>query len=927
MSSSSIIKKFLCVNNKTPSSFQMKIIIPHGHSRPFGILSNSSLSIRIGQDLYPTVDHFMMATLLLKEEDRKHVLSHASLAEARVVFNALDEKQYLTIVRDACHRFHQKKSRSTHIDPASGRSIGNLFRDALLANPSAVFDYLALAPEIPLKTIVGVTPLSDSARIGYNVLGQTLGMFRILLAKLKMPVGLEHLIWRFHSDEKQKPAAPRADRIYRLRPPIDKDTADEDVDKDDAEVVEFLPTLMEDEDEDDNPEKTREEIDLLPEPPQIDKKKKIKTRAPPFVDLMIDQNPASYLDPIPLDQFVIPQSIYEIHTVATILVDQMKGGRDILHLQGKSMGEILWQFHPHRPESSARTVISCWEMFRAGRLPHQALVETEIMYPGNLVGFVRKAHISNLNANIGVHIREILFRALLRRVVVESYPSIPSEWIERSIRREASLFSPLEYTEITNRLYHLYYDQKFNLRARDAIRIGFLEMNRKTPEEIETALHFLPVSAPAPVALLSGSILDPLFPIHATIKGRLYEDFFQYLFDQLFQAYGGVSAEEAYRQLHSDGQLLPGTHPLLQERLSMLIEIRRKRLLEDALRVKVETYPQIRELLLYVLTTGSTIHFEELLDRDTDRAFRRIAEDAFSVEELARMRFVVGFLPDSPLHFEKSIFLYSFLADFLRSLHLFKTLLGQGKIDARGLQIFIKCFYSPLMTLGKSDEGVAPEGLLELATTDLRDTDLLWRTLSPYLRLFLDPDFVPSRLFQEARVAAADKDTDPLRPAADALLRVLSCLYGRDAEIPLSSFYLITQILSGRDDLPPWPDSSFELVMEEDVDDSLPPNFHLLPAEIRNLLEDRLHKKKKKARKEKKIHTYNILHAETSSLAPHLRKILSHPATISRLSFAVVALARHVLHPHRLQFFLGSDYQKKKIEKKKIIFHKERKEP
>ena len=161
-------------------------------SRPFGILCNSVLPLRIGKVFYPTIDHYRMAMMLTKAEDRAAVLSYPNLFEARLVFNRLDEAQYVALVRESCDEFFRKRLRT---DDDFRRHLAEHWH----------FDYLlGDHSPIPMKKIVGIA--SDGE--GYNVIGQSLEtLSRTLDRKKKNDIALPYLL------EEDSPPTKNRDKV------------------------------------------------------------------------------------------------------------------------------------------------------------------------------------------------------------------------------------------------------------------------------------------------------------------------------------------------------------------------------------------------------------------------------------------------------------------------------------------------------------------------------------------------------------------------------------------------------------------------------------------------------------------------------------------------------------------------------------------
>lgn len=855
--------------------------IPNHESRPFGILSNASpLSFHLGKEFYPTVDHRLLSSFLRSETDRAQVLSYATLADARRVFNRLDEAQFLAIVETACDRYLEKAVRKS-----------KELRERIRSDRSALF----VCRDAPLlRTILGV-----SEDHGYNLLGKCVGRIRRHLEKIP-----EDLMIGFLPDRDTIQPIPR--KMHRL------DLKDRPTDPVDETKI-FYPEIRQEYDPE-HPE--MEEYD--PEHPEMDEvhavfdpyeelphEKQMKWRYAPIGHLIDDLNygavdnvveDAAAVDPFDakLIPLIDPLIVYKIFKTTEFLVQSIQKGMDILHFATQSIDAILFEGKvcPEifggilSPALRRQIYIETWEKYKAGTLEYLPLVQKEIDYPGNLVAFVRKYYLHHINQAIGNHINEILFRGFLKQVFIESYPEIGPPWLDIMLQREWKTFTVAEYQQITNQLYHLFFQNKFHLSVEDDIRLKLHEFQRKSLEQIDEAGRFIPVIHD-PTASDVSDLLSTTFDLR--IDGRTFQDLYQWIYFSLFQVYGDLSPKDAYPLVRD---------VRLQERLDVLIQSKRHRLIAEALRVKFRTYPQIREMLTYLEVTGLSIRFED--DPDLMASWNQVAKQDIDSSSRQLMAFVVALIPDSPRHFEKCIFLYSFLLDFFRSIRIFQTLHGE-RLDARAFSIFIRCFYPSLLALPPGSIDPPPEFIaLVTSMRYVKDVPAVWRVLAPYIGYFLDPEFVPGLLFEKAKEEMRVEDR--LTTAMETLIHTVQCLYDPETEITNEHLFRLVQILGGRDDIVPWMDPSFDMVMERSTNPD-PPEYHKLPKEIRDRLP-----KKKKARTKEVIVSYHFIHPRLQPHAETIKTLLGrasiHDVLVSRLSFAIAELHKNAINTRRLRFFL-----------------------
>lgn len=904
-----------------------KTIIPGPHSRPFGILCNSTLPIKVDKIYYPSVSHYMMAMLLKTSEDRAVLLSHPGLFEATLVFNRLDEAQYLSIVRGACEEYLEKKF-SSHA-PDGKKTIGARFREALAKH--TYFDYVIGDQEnVPMKRIIGL----DKAGMGYNILGQSLQKVKRRLKEVcKSTMVLDYLLHReedVSSSSRRPPPSSSAPAPSEPKPLYVPGEIREEVEEEvvPVNVVDFMTVGKtgvaaeeeEDSEEEDEPlprfydEVFTAEIDpdtFLEEAAAFGEEEK-KKREP--VLYSVEYVPPSTRG-LHWYETVNPIVAYKVSKIADYLVKEIQNGFDIVRYEGRSMDEIILRNGicpelfglgklPLSPSLRREIYVEFWDRFKAKTIPHYTIIENELRYPGNLVGFVRKQFLPDLNAHIGEKIRSILFQAFLRRVIETKYPEVPKTDVTNAFLRERAQFSADEYVSITDRLFHLFHAGRFDPSTGEEIsladQIRIMETHRKTVPQIEEASRFIPTMKEAHVEWREDRDLDPLSRITFRIQGRMFEDVFQYIYFRLFQVYGELSANEAFAQLSSSKDL--------QETLVMLIEVRRHKMLLTALEVKLDLYTQVKEMILFLKTTGSMPEFEDRGDVDTARAWRVLMADRLDPVQESVMRFVVSIVPESPTRFERCIFLYSFLSDFLRALKIFRNDIVAKKLDVRFLETFFRCFYHKLLLLPESAVPMPAgfDGLIRSfsVVVGVEEIALLWKRLAAYTHLFQQEAFVPSSLFAAARKEEVVSDVP--KTAVAVLTRVLGCLFSQnpESEIRSEDMYAVVQILSGRTDIAPWSDPAFEMIEEVTHDGT--DRWKNLPEDLRetNFFKKRMGKKKIEVMR----HQIAVLHPEYRAMAPLLKKELNRPSlqdpVVSRATYALASLLKNLQHPQRLLFFV-----------------------
>lgn len=912
----------------------------------YGILSNGVLPLRVGDKRFPSVEHFRLVSMLADPVDQANVLSYVDVNEARVVFNRLDEEQYVGIIRRASERFYRKRLRT------SARA-----RTALRATTGAV-RFCIEREDVPLKTVVGVVE-----ETGYNVVGQSLEKIRHVL--VSSAVGDDPILWRLFADrsevEPKKASSHRERRLYR---PAEINLTDSQktaatryynrlfpeattgglVARPNRPVLQPSPQRQPDGDDPDDEydefaggdDSENEEV------PPVEKLvyRPIDTIRPPwwtkavpwryapagaYIDeekwaglenerlFIRDTSPGDPLAGGSIEDFTDALHVFKVFKAIEYLVGLIRGGVDIDVFTGKHIDAILWEgkvcvdifFGKTLTPAQRREIYTrTWDRFRNGTLPHYDLVVKEILYPGNMVGFIRKIYLREINSAIGRKVRDILFTAFLTTVVRDEYPQVPPSLWNITVAREARGFSFPEFENMTDRLYHLVFSGRFILPPEDMERLRFFEAQRKTVEQIEQASHFLP-SVPGTSCLDASGPLDPLSSDSISIEGKRFDDLFQYLYFSLLMFYGSLPGETAYSLLLDDKKrLLPGNHPLLQERLSHVIETRRMSVLVDALRLKAEQYPQIREILLYLRSAGvSDVRFDNIIDIDTWKAWSRVE---FPVEDKILMDLAVSLMKKD---FEKSVFLYFIMADLFRSMSLMTQLYGK-RLDEKMLPVFIKCVGGYLRALREDDEEETNSPIPPIFMEYMEKKKIVvekmwskvWSLLSGLVREFSKKSFRPSVAFQQAKEGASAPSEMEI---ARSLVRLVSCLYRTDADVGKADLHVLVEMITGSDTVAPWVDSSFEIRFpDNDEDDKIPLKAtEVLPTFILERLHFR--KKKKKGSKKDRVAQYNLIHPEIQpETLAFLRDTFKGEGNVSRLSYAIVATRNNLTNPRRIRVFL-----------------------
>lgn len=879
-------------------------------SRPYGILSNGVLPFRQGKEYFPSVDHFMMASMLRNPNDKANLLSYSDLYHAKIVYNQLDEAQYRKLLEDSCVEFYKKLCRDTSLH--EGKTKGTQLRELLRHQSQYVFQ-----PTEP-SSLSYMLGLMDGR--GFNIIGKSLETLHFSLKDHKddLPKGLEYLFWKL---EGKKPSTTQHFRLLQgseLNPVLEEVSTRKIIQQTYAELAE---NDEEWEDVEAMVEEGGEAIDYLEDvppskdiPTPIHKNKKLPEHLH-FTEGVSKDVLETEEDG--LEKKTNPLEVFKIMKVAEYLTGLMNTGKDIGGFLRKTVDQIFYEYNifPEIVSLSSETkryiYKDCWDMFRAKTLPFYPLVRLEILYPSsptlnNLVGFIRKEKIKDLNSHIGYQIQAVLFRAFLEQTVRKHFPDLDESLLPLTIHRESKRFSMDEFQQITNHLYHLYFQGKFTVSESETLHIRFFESQRKSEEEIEDALRFIPHQSSEGALEVNGNyLLDPLEKRHVTVKKKVFHDLFQYLYFQMFQFFGDVSAEKAYQELHHNGVMLPGNSPLLSDRLHFLVQIRRRELLDDALSLKAKTYPQILEMLVYLKARNTPLQFTDPLDSDTARGWM-VQMTKISLKEENLMKIIMKWTKGN---FEKSIFLFSFLKEFFSILHQYKTLHGK-RLSGEELDSFMSCFFKNLQVIRQYFRKDIPtcsnefKNWIESEKAVVnQETENVWSYLYPYIYQFTLESFQPNKLFQQMKAKVKDVDSKQMEMrTVRAFMKLVHCSLPQDEAFTAPSLYLLAQIFTGKQHLPVWRDPTFVYSVEEEKDNA-PPLAHLLPMEIR----DRIPMGRKKT--EKRTYRQDLIHTAVHHLLPFIKKELKKeqpfPEDISQLSFALASVLRHTTNPRRVQFFLA----------------------
>lgn len=872
------------------------------------ILKNSVLPIKIDNRTFPTIQHYVLSSLL-KDQLHQDVLLSFPIEKLQSLFNYYDQEQYRRVVYDACNKFHEKKCRS--LQHKDKKTVGSLTRN-LIKNHN---DFLYKTEEnILFPSVIGLVE-ADNKLFGYNIIGHSLLRMKYLLRNIPTFSDdmMEYIFWKTHPEHKNI-VNIRGKTYKAILPSKPKE---KNVETSKEEVVGGYVY-----ENDYNDEEEGEEEGFYPEEVvpiyRDDRVHWIESNANAGLDDTRGLG-ADFLyatETAPTDPFHLssdvelfartdPLFIYKIFKASEYLVGMMQNGYDVKRFLQQSVDTILLEARI-TPELWSGTMthaqrhmiyVEYWNKFMSKTIPYYAFIEKEILYPQNLAGFIRKEHVLDLNEKIGQKIKEILFSSFLYQVIEKSYPQVVPELKIIVMKREMNKFSMEEYETITNKLYHLFFQKKFLLDEEGVRRIMSLESFRLTQPEIEDALNFVPckIVIMTPPLEINNTLLDPMATVDIMIDGKLFHDLFQYIYYQLFIFYGGLSSTDAYQSLFHNGEMMSGNKPKLQKILTNLVQTKKMEYFRQGMMAKFNQYPQVQEILLYSKATEQSISSTE---EETMKLWNDIKMDPTNLQ---LMKWVVSCIPKNNLHFEKSIYLYFFIHDMMRSMGLMKSLLGK-RLQEQSLKKFFQCFYPKLETITskiKVSKTIPKEFVSYLHKKNLiTETNIqgLWQHIYPFLYLFQQEKFVPSSLFQEAKTKHSSITRNDL---IQALANVVRCLYP-DQDVPNDHFYILTQLISGKDDIPMWSDPSFEVIkeVEEEGED------HPFLKEISK----KLARKKKKNKPNFELVHYNIIHPFYETRHKILQEALGRPSSddpiVSRASYALAALEKETIHPRRIVFYL-----------------------
>lgn len=876
----------------------------------FRLNNTTVLPIKIGSRKYATTDHYVLSSLL-KDIPQDLILSYP-VDKIHHVFNYHDQEQYRRTLYEASNKFNEKKCRSIQ-RPDGDKTIGALARSFLKNNQ----EFLYKPGSGPFQTVLGLTDL-ENVLYGYNIMGHSLQRMKHLIEKLPDLSGpLEYIFWKSNPEQEKIPKLT-SPRTYRtIKPTKRKPAAEQEQTTTGGDDYFYEVEENDDEDyENDEPEEqgyNPEEVPVY----SNDRVRWIATSVNSRLDDLRDVGARAdflYSTEAPLvDPFQAPDDLYsrtdplyifKIYKAAEFLTQMMKDGIDIKAFINKPVDAILWEckispelfgMDPRSlgPKQRHMIYVEYWHKFMSKSIPFYSLIEKEIVYPQNLAGFIRQEHVLSLNERIGAKIKEILFASFVYQVIERSYPQVAPELRIIVLTREMKQFTEKEYTEMTDRLYHLFFQGKFLVDDEGKERILTHESYRLSLEEIESALHFVPCKiVSTPTTDIQGTILDPMASVDITIDDKIFHDLYQYIFYRLFLLYGSLTQNEAYNHLFHQGSMMKGDDPRLQKRLTEVVQERKKQLVKQAYIAKYDQYPQVQEIVLYAKATNK---WDETL-----RLWNEVPTNPLDVQ---LMKWVVSTIPStSKQHFEKSIHMYALLHDLIRSLNLMKSIVGR-RLQKKQLDVFFQCFYHKLKTIQQGIKVPKAQMPQEFATY-IKNTKTvhednmadLWQMVYPLIYLFKQKKFDPASWYKEAKTTMSPIHKQDL---INALSRVVYCLYPEE-DVSNDHFYLITQIISGKDDLPMWPDPSFELIREIEENESM---AHL-PEEIRK----RLPKRKKSSKKKMENVQYNIVHPSFAAHQKQIQQAFHRPThydpVVSRASYALAALQKETIQPRRIVFYL-----------------------
>jgi hypothetical protein len=874
------------------------------------ILKNSVLPVKIGNQTFPTTQHYVLSSLL-KDPVQQDLLLSYPVEKLQTLFNVYDQEQYMRVVYDACNKFHEKKCRS--LQYLDNKTVGSLTRN-LIKNYN---DFLYKTDmSIPFPSIMGLLEEEDKL-FGYNIVGHSLLRMKHLLLKIPTfsDVMSEYIFWKTHPEFKD--ILNIRGKTYRaILPSPSKEKRKEEERKEEEVVGGYVY------ENDNHDEEEGEEEGFYPEEVvpiyRDDRVHWIASHANARLDDTRGLG-ADFLyatETAPTDPFYLPSDvelyqrtdpffIYKTLKACEYLVGMMQNGHDIKRFLHQPIDSILLEAK-NTPELDGTLTtkqrhliyVEYWNQFMSKTIPYYSFIEKEILYPQNLAGFIRKEYVLDLNERIGQKIKEILFASFLYQVIEKSYPHVAPELKIIVMKREMSKFSADEYETITNKLYHLFFQKKFFLDEEGVRRILLLESFRLTQPEIDHALNYVPckIVIMTPPLEINNTLLDPLAKVEITIDGKLFQDLFQYLYYRLFIFYGGLSSGDAYQLLHDNHGTIRNNSQL-QQVLMEVVQSKKMEYLRQAMLAKYNQYPQIQEILLYSKATSQPITSTD--GEDTMALWNDIKVDP---TQLQLMKWVVSSIPKGDLHFEKSIYFFFFIQDMMRSMGLLKSLVGK-RLQEKTVGTFFQCFYPKLRVITskiKVSKPIPKEFVSYLHKKNLLTESSLegfWQQIYPFLFLFQQEKFVPSQLFQEAK-KKQQQSVISREDLIKALANVVQCLY-QDQDVPNDHFYILTQLISGKDDIPMWSDPSFEMIkeVEEEGDD------HPILKEISK----KLARKKKKNKPQLELVHYNIIHpfyeTRQKSLQEAFQRPSSYDPVVSRASYALAALEKDI-HPRRVMFYL-----------------------
>lgn len=873
------------------------------------ILKNSVLPVKIGNRTFPTIQHYVLSSLL-KDQLQQDILMSYPTEKLQYLFNFYDQEQYMRIVYDACNKFHEKKCRS--IQQMDKKTVGSIVR-TLIKNHN---DFLYKTNEnVLFPSVIGLTEVEDQL-FGYNILGHSLLRIKYLLKNIPSFSDdlMEYIFWKTNPERHE--ILNIRGKTYKTIIPLKQKRLVQKEEKKEEEVGGYVYDYNDEEEGEENEEGFYPE-EVIPIY-RDDRVHWIASNANARLDDTRGMGADFFYttETTPTDPFHLssevelysrtdPLFIFKVYKASEYLVGMMQNGYDIKQFIHKPVDAILFEtkISPELLDGSLTSkqrhmiYTEYWNKFMSKSIPYYSFIEKEILYPQNLAGFIRKEYVLDLNEKIGQKIKEILFSSFIYQVIEKSYPHVVPELKIIVMKREMNKFSIEEYEKITTKLYHLFFQKKFFLDEEGVQRIMIHESSRLTQSEIEKALLFVPckIIIMKPSLEINNTILDPMTKIDVLIDGKLFHDLFQYLYYQLFLYYGGLSSTDAYQLLFHNGEMMDGNNTKLQKQLNDLIQSKKMEYFRQGIVTKYNQYPQVQEILLYSKATNQSIQSTE---DETMNLWNELKVDPINLQ---LMKWVISIIPKDNLHFEKSIYLYFFIHDMMRSMNLVKSLLGR-RLQEKSLHTFFQCFYPKLETI-TSKINVSKSTPKEFVSyinkkNILTETNIngLWKKIYPFIYLFQHEKFVPSKFFQEAKKKHSSITRDDL---IHALANIVKCLY-QDQDVPNDHFYILTQLISGKDDIPMWTDPSFEIIKEIEEEEG---GVHPLLKDINKKF---ISKKKKKKKPQVELVHYNIIHPFYETKKKLLKEVMGSVSdpVVSRASYALATLERETIHPRRIVFYL-----------------------